>query len=401
MVHRIDSEGAVDGRFQPGDAGTGLRATRHDFAWLNAQQEEILGIVEAEGLTPTKGTWTQLGDAITKRIGRFAPIGIGKSYGLNGGFRIWQRGTSFTHTAPGTGSTNVFNADRFMSRVARDGTATISQAFRAPGAGLESGSRSYLAWTQTVASNTDEHGLFQRVDALEELAGQTITFSVQMSSGSGSLPVQPLVRQRFGSGESADVITYGSVQEVAASGWTRIEMSLTVPSIVGKTIGTTQTFVEFGVTLPLNTTYTVNFDQFVIEAGDAVTAYREPPVDLELALVRQYYQKSYPDGVYAGDSTYNGSIMGYEQDRSWPANPNCVLGANTQFGIPMRAVPTITWYAPILGTSNFFLWGANNYRSIVATYHTSRHQTGVPSLAGASSTAAWAAHWIADAEIKA
>ena len=70
MVHRIDSEGAVDGRFQPGDAGTGLRATRHDFAWLNAQQEEVLGIVGAEGLTPTKGAWTQRGDAITKRIGQ-------------------------------------------------------------------------------------------------------------------------------------------------------------------------------------------------------------------------------------------------------------------------------------------------------------------------------------------
>lgn len=71
-MHRIDSfgtavslpaAGAVGdtvGYFTEGNPVTSTPATRVSADWLNAIQEELIGVITAAGLTPTKGTNNQL-----------------------------------------------------------------------------------------------------------------------------------------------------------------------------------------------------------------------------------------------------------------------------------------------------------------------------------------------------
>ena len=64
-MHRIDGDGAVDGRFVTGDPQTGQKATQVTAAWLNSVQEEILGVITAAGIVPAKDNDSQLLAAIS------------------------------------------------------------------------------------------------------------------------------------------------------------------------------------------------------------------------------------------------------------------------------------------------------------------------------------------------
>jgi len=67
-MHRIDTPDAAAGLFKT----TPAPATVVPPAWLNDVQETLLVAIEAAGITPVKGTWTELRDAI-RRLGGGAP----------------------------------------------------------------------------------------------------------------------------------------------------------------------------------------------------------------------------------------------------------------------------------------------------------------------------------------
>jgi len=68
-MHRIDGEGATsDNKFTEGNPSTGLIATEVTADWLNAIQEEIIAVLTAAGISPSKPTNTQLRDAILSLI---------------------------------------------------------------------------------------------------------------------------------------------------------------------------------------------------------------------------------------------------------------------------------------------------------------------------------------------
>lgn len=68
-MYRIDSAGHASNMFTNGDPLTGTPATVLDAAWLNEVQEEIISVLVAAGVTPTKGVVTQLLAAIVKKNG--------------------------------------------------------------------------------------------------------------------------------------------------------------------------------------------------------------------------------------------------------------------------------------------------------------------------------------------
>lgn len=68
-MHRIDGEGATsDGKFTEGNPATGSVATTVTADWCNAIQEEIINVLAAAGITPTKADNTQLRQAIQSLI---------------------------------------------------------------------------------------------------------------------------------------------------------------------------------------------------------------------------------------------------------------------------------------------------------------------------------------------
>lgn len=63
-MHRIDSPGAVDGRFQNGNPAVGQQATQLTADWFNDMQENMAFAIEAAGIALEKGDPEQLRDAI-------------------------------------------------------------------------------------------------------------------------------------------------------------------------------------------------------------------------------------------------------------------------------------------------------------------------------------------------
>lgn len=71
-MHRTDAPGAtVDNKFTDGDPVSGIQSTIVDAAWLNDVQENIMAVLVAAGITPTKGRAADLLDSLKKvAVGR-------------------------------------------------------------------------------------------------------------------------------------------------------------------------------------------------------------------------------------------------------------------------------------------------------------------------------------------
>jgi len=155
---------------------------------------------------------------------------------INGDFGINQR--AFTSTT----TSGTIGFDRFFLGTS-DGTCTYSaQTFTpgaAPVAGYEGTNFAQIVTSgQTLTSAVTN--LQQRIESVRTLAGQTVTFSFWAKANTGTPNVIVNLVQNFGTGgsPSATVTTAGTVQAITTS-WARYSSTITLPSISGKTIGTT------------------------------------------------------------------------------------------------------------------------------------------------------------------
>ncbi len=63
-MHRVDTNGSVSGMWSDGDPVHGVLPTQFGKDWFNDVQENILAVLTQAGISPVKGTYTQLRDAI-------------------------------------------------------------------------------------------------------------------------------------------------------------------------------------------------------------------------------------------------------------------------------------------------------------------------------------------------
>lgn len=69
-MHRIDAPGATAGNlFTNGNPSLSIPATEVSDEWLNDTQEEIVNVIEGQGIALVKGTQTQLNSAILSMLG--------------------------------------------------------------------------------------------------------------------------------------------------------------------------------------------------------------------------------------------------------------------------------------------------------------------------------------------
>jgi len=224
-----------------------------------------------------------------------APTSLGYSAGknqvINGAFDVWQRGTTFTVT--GTESV-AYKADRWA--IQSDGsttTRTVSrQAFTpgtAPVAGYEG--NYFLRFAQTTAGNNSYNFLSTRIENVTTFAGQTVTLSFWAKADSART-VSTYLSQNFGSGGSSSVNTSSQNNSLTTS-WQRFTYTLTVPSLTGKTIGTSS-FLEPTFGLPSgNITPTIDIWGVQLEAGSVATAFQTATgtIQGELSACQRYYQQ--------------------------------------------------------------------------------------------------------------
>ena len=242
-----------------------------------------------------------------------AQYAAGKNKIINGDFGINQR--AFTTTT----TNGTFGFDRFLI-VNTDGTVTYSaQTFTpgaAPVAGYEGTNFAQIVTTgQTLT--TAVAALSQRIESVRTLAGQTATFSFWAKANSGTPNINVLLGQNFGTGgsPSASVTTSGTVQTITTS-WARYSFTIAVPSISGKTIGTTNDgylTTQIGVSggsasnFPTVGIQTNTFQIWGVQVEAASTA---SPFQTatgtkqgELAACQRYYYRLNSPGAYTAMAT--------------------------------------------------------------------------------------------------
>jgi hypothetical protein len=220
------------------------------------------------------------------------PVGnaAGKNKVINGDFGIWQRGTSFT--SPGF---NDYLADRWKNNNYNLAPTTYSftrETFTpgtAPVAGYE-GQFFGRSTITTVGSNTAYDTFFQRIEDVRTFAGQTVTLSFYAKSDSSRVQ-QLLVQQNFGSGGSSTVTVnnYGTNNFTTTTSWQRFTITLSFPSIAGKTIGT-NSFIQFGFRQVSASGSVLDMWGVQLEAGSIATPFQTATGSLggELALCQRY-----------------------------------------------------------------------------------------------------------------
>ena len=226
----------------------------------------------------------------------------GKNKIINGDFTINQRAFTTSTTSA------AYGFDRFMM-IYVDGTVTYSaQTFTpgtAPVAGYEAKNFARIVTSgQTLASARANWK--QPIENVRTLAGQTATVSFWAKAASGTPKIAVELWQGFGSGgsPSAGVPTYAG-QVTLSTSWARYSVTVAVPSISGKTIGTTDNsselqcnlFVSAGSDLNSRTgslgiqSNTFDIWGVQVEAGSVATAFQTATgtIQGELAACQRYY----------------------------------------------------------------------------------------------------------------
>jgi hypothetical protein len=260
-----------------------------------ALASDVLNVI-AYGATTITDTYTQA-QADAKFFQTANAFLAGKNKIINGDFSINQR--AFTSTT----TTSTYGFDRWLLSTS-DGTCTYSAQTFTPGAapvtGYESINFARIVTTgQTLSSAFS--ALRQRVEDVRTFANQTVTFSLWAKANSGTPKVALEVKQNFGSGGSSEVLTYAG-QATLSTSWTRYSITVAVPSVSGKTIGT-GSYLELGLFVSAGTNFNARtgslgiqsntFDIWGVqlEAGSIATPFQTATGTLqgELAACQRYY----------------------------------------------------------------------------------------------------------------
>jgi hypothetical protein len=323
-------------------------------------------------------------DTQTASGGPVSPSIAGKNKIINGDFGVNQRGFSST-TTDGT-----FGFDRFRLDFS-GGTTMSAQVFTpgtAPVAGYESAN--YLRSVTTGQTGTSAYTVIRTtIEDVRTFAGQTVTLSFWAKAATGTPKIATDFRQLFGSGgsPSTTVNTYGGSATLSTS-WARYSLTVAIPSISGKTIGTTvntsalvlQLWTSAGTDFDSRTgslgiqSATIDIWGVQVEAGPIATPFQTATgtIQGELAACQRYYYR-HANGTQKiiGSGNYYSATQ---------------INASIQFPVQMRTDPTMSI---VTGTDYYVAYrnGGTDGLNSFTNSETSVNGTNVYNLSEASGTA--------------
>lgn len=266
------------------NATTGTQAIAYGQAVKNTGDETIGGV-------------KSFTDGVNLQNQNVSPFSGFKNYIINGNFDVWQYGTS--QTTAGYGSDDRwFNASNVStkthSRVAC--TDTERALFNA----------SYFSRTvvTSVVGISNYVNKEQKIEDVTKLAGKTVTLSFWAKADSNK-NIAIDFYQYFGTGGTpSSAVGNIGLQTVALTPiWQKKYITITFPSIVGKTLGTdgihtSYTSLEFWFDTGSSFSKIIGqqsgtFDiaQVQLEEGSVATPFENRPYGLELSLCQRYYEK--------------------------------------------------------------------------------------------------------------
>ena len=262
---------------------------------------------------------------------------------INGGFDIWQRGTSFTVS----NSTNTYSTDRWRF-LGSAFTGTLTRENFSPGQTEVPNSPDYFVkWT--VTTNPAGNMAFgQYIENVRTLAGKTATLSLYLKSSSTISADKNLqIRYRQVTGGTGGTNNAINIGEITTS-WQKFTFQLNIPSLTGAGLGTPNvSYLALEILSP--SAHTSAFDlsiaQVQLEEGTAATPFEHRPMEVELGMCQRYYATSIPDGYTTSDFP-----TGADGAHMIASGTNDLFGY-IPFPVKMRARPTTYIYSSINRTS--------------------------------------------------
>lgn len=302
-IQKIDT--TTDHGSYRGDPGkVAWDKANENFAELDAANKVARPIATGgTGATTVEGALAALGAMSSNRSSL-------RNHVINGDLSVWQAGTSFTG---GGWTADQWNFDATSG-------LRVDQAVT----GMDELPRGLRYW-MAITANTS--GYFRtKLEGVRRYSGRRMVFSFYAKSpAAGALLRNFGFRQNFGTGGSPSPIvdTLGNTTVIAlSSGATRYNVTVDLPSIAGKALGTDgndhlEIFCEH--VAPGATIY---FGGVQFEEGDAPTAFDVRPPALELELCQRYFET----GSYF--------FVGYNQT-------GFNLGGWVQYHVRKRVTPTM------------------------------------------------------------
>ena len=272
------------------------------------------------------------------------PAGLGfRNKLINGDFRINQRGFSSTTTS------GAYGLDRWYFQT-NTGTGTYSRQTFTTGSPAASGFESEAFARVVSVSQTGSFAFLvfsQKIEDVRNCAGATVSISFYAKAASGNPKVAVELEQNFGSGGSPSATVTNYVGQVTLStSWQLHTLVFNLPSIAGKTIGTTANTSSLVLNLwcSAGTDFnartgslgvqnnTFDFWGVQVEQNYQPTPFEQRPIGVELALCQRYYQH-WVTGTTGGNQIGFGN--GFNATSIYPV---------VEFRQQMRGAPNaLTW----------------------------------------------------------
>ena len=235
---------------------------------------------------------------------------------INGGFDIWQRGTSANLTT----SYVYQSADRWFTGINTAALGTVAQINVGNGVGTRYSLRLQRTAGQTLASTMHAFYVMETADCVYKLAGIPMTLSFWARAGSGAS--FSTLNATLVSGQGTDQ----TANQLYTSVWTNATTVATTAAalttswarfaITGTTHSSTS---QLGINLNVATTGTAGANDYVeitgaqLEVGSVATPFEVRPYGTELALCQQYYYRVFPNSTSSilGTASVQSTISGY------------------------------------------------------------------------------------------
>lgn len=222
---------------------------------------------------------------------------------INGSMALAQRATSST-------SGGYVSLDRWYVNQS-GGSTTFSQETNANPSETD-GLQKYARLN--VSSSSDFTAIFQRIEDVTSVPNGTITVSFYAKGTAPTGGLKVWCTQVFGSGGSSDVdIAEQVIASSLTSSWVRYTLNITVPSVDGKTIGTSSYFmVTIGQgTDTASTAYDLNITGVQLEEGEKASDFEHEHISVTETKCKRYYNVyGRSTGTNQGSSAHAGWCYG-------------------------------------------------------------------------------------------
>jgi hypothetical protein len=321
------------------------------------------------------------------------PISGFRNVVINGGFDVWQRGTSFS-------GNSVYTADRWVSTT--DTTTTWTRQSFTPGNAITEYEPTYFF--RSVVSGGAYSVIEQRIEDVRTLAGQTVTLSF-FAKANATKNLWVRLDQNFGTSGSTTV-SYASLDvKSISSTWNRYTYTFLVPSISGKTVGANSYLsIQFWFTGGSSGTQTGTFDLWGVqlEKGTIATPFEQRPIGTEISLCQRYFCKSFPIDV-APANNLGTSPGGGNQLTTYTTTVGNAYASFQRYPVPMRKAPDMVGFNA--ENANAGTWSLYNSSGALNSSYTtsgafSPQTTGfLASFAGVPTLTVSNGCWTANAEL--